>query len=235
MANNCETRITIHSSKVSDTQLHNLVWDGFTHENKRWECPFRYEEYREMNDSSTTYGITRWSLTTEYGHALHAYLRTMDEDLIMCVEEMDEFCDWMQLRIHFGKGLVHWINEDVDYDEENDEILEEEAEERLEKKRKEFFAFLEHKANLLNPLSPHLTEPEIQKLSTEITRLVEWIATESPMDVDFDKFNLMNQSFVYHLEHGDKEKALYEARKAKEFLINEYCEVDGETISLLTL
>ena len=42
----------------------------------------------------------------------------------------------------------------------------------------------------------------------------------------------MIQSFVNHFEHGDKKKALYEAKKAKEFLINKYCVVDGEMISL---
>lgn len=91
----------------------------------------------------------------------------------------------------------------------------------------------EYKANLLNPLSPDLKEPEIQVLCTEITRLIEWIITEAHLrDEDVDKFNLMNQSFVHHFQHGDKKKALYEARKAKEFLINKYCVVDGEMISL---
>ena len=233
MANNCETTITIHSSRVTDTELHNLVWDGFTHNGKKYECPFRYEEYREMNDSDTTYGITRWSLTIEYGHALHAYLRTMDEALIMFVEETDEFNDWLQVRIHFGDGLVHWISEDVGYDEQNEEILMEDAEASMEKKRKDFMALLEHKANLLNPTSPYLKEPEIQKLSIEITRLVQWIMAEAHLHhEDVDKFNLMNESFVYHHAQGDKKKAFYEARKAKEFLINKYCVVDGEMISL---
>ena len=95
MANDCETRITIHSSKVSDTQLHNLVWDGFTHENKRWECPFRYEEYREMNDSSTTYGITRWGLHPDYAEALYDHLKEQDKEIIMFVEQSEtgvDFC-----------------------------------------------------------------------------------------------------------------------------------------------
>jgi hypothetical protein len=131
----------------------------------------------------------------------------MDEALIMFVEETDEFNDWLQVRIHFGDGLVHWISEDVGYDEQNEEILMEDAEASMEKKRKDFMALLEHKANLLNPTSPYLKEPEIQKLSIEITRLVQWIMAEAHLHhEDVDKFNLMNESFVYHHAQGDKKR-----------------------------
>ena len=64
MANDCSTTMTIHSSKVTDTELHNLVWDGFTFEGKKYECPFRYESDRQ--DPRSTFGITRWALDPDY-------------------------------------------------------------------------------------------------------------------------------------------------------------------------
>ena len=78
-----------------------------------------------------------------------------------------------------------------------------------------------------------LKEPEIQVISCTDNSIDRMDNNRSnTRDEDVDKFNPMNQSFVHHFEHGDKKKALYEAKKAKEFLINKYCVVDGEMISL---
>lgn len=105
MANNCETEITIHSSKVTDTELHNLVWDGFTFEGKKWECPFRYEDARQ--DPRSTIGITRWALADEYAEALLGYLKDKDKDIVLFVEESEEGMDFASLRIFRGDEEIN--------------------------------------------------------------------------------------------------------------------------------
>ena len=133
MANDCSTTINIHSSKVTDTELHNLVWDGFTFEGEKWECPFRYESYREMNTSTTTYGITRWALNDEYAEALLGYLKEKDKGIILFVEESEEGCDFAQLRIFRNdEEINHSISWNDEYAKKGIDIDDEDWCEKFE-------------------------------------------------------------------------------------------------------
>jgi len=131
MANDCSTTINIHSSKVTDIELHNLVWDGFTFEGKKYECPFRYESDRQ--DPKATVGITRWALHDEYTKGLLGYLKEKDKEIVLFIEESEEGLDWAQLKIFRGdEEIDHSISLNDEYAQKGIDLDDEDWYEKFE-------------------------------------------------------------------------------------------------------
>jgi hypothetical protein len=131
MANDCSTTINIHSSKVTDTELHNLVWDGFTFEGKKYECPFRYESDRQ--DPRSTFGITRRALDPDYTKGLLGYLQEKDKDIILFVENSEEGMDFAQLAVYrVDEKFYHDISWNDEYAKKGIDIDDEDWCEKFE-------------------------------------------------------------------------------------------------------
>ena len=77
MANDCETWIRINSNIISFDTLRKTIIEGFEHNGRKWECPFRYGDQTDDIDGANpdpmyinqVYGISRWELDAEYGFA----------------------------------------------------------------------------------------------------------------------------------------------------------------------